>query len=226
MLDFSAITTSIVFDLRAVKNILTNNNIFLLGDGSPTTCTALDPVADCINAPDLFENIRGALNAANILTGNQNDNLLVGGNVADKIYGQGGSDILIGLIGDDRLHGDDGRDLLFGGLGQDDLAGGSGDDILVGGYTIFDSMTSHRELKTIRAAWLSTENTYTLRIDRIMSGLGLGTTNPALRPRLKTTSLNQSVFDDYVVDELVGDGNLDWFLSNVGDNIGPLDPGE
>ena len=215
MLDFSAITTNIDFDLRAVMNILTNNNIFLLGDGSPT-----------INAPYLFENIRGALNAANILTGNQNDNLLVGGNVADKIYGQGGSDILIGLIGDDRLHGNDGRDLLFGGLGQDDLAGGSGDDILVGGYTIFDAMTSHRELKTIRAAWLSTENTYTRRIDRIMSGLGLGTTNPALRPRLKTTPLYQSVFDDFVVDKLVGDENLDWFLSNVGDNIGPLDPGE
>ena len=65
------------------------------------------------------------------------------------------------------------------------------------------------------------------RIDRIMTGLGLGAANPLLRPRLRRATLpNPTVFDDNVVDDLVGDGDLDWFLSNVGDDIGPLDPGE
>ena len=111
-------------------------------------------------------------------------------------------------------------------MGLDDLSGGSGEDILIGGHTTYDATPTHRDLQTIRAVWLSPADLYGTRIDRIVNGLGLGTANPSLRPRLRQTLPNQTVFDDSVVDDLVGDGDLDWFLSNAGDNIGPLDPGE
>ncbi|MEH2437401.1 MAG: hypothetical protein V7K25_24730 [Nostoc sp.] len=58
------------------------------------------------------------------LTGNAQNNTLIGGN---------GNDQLQGLAGNDTLQGGNGNDILTGGTGDDLLWGGNGDDILTGG---------------------------------------------------------------------------------------------
>ncbi len=216
-LDFSALTTGVTFDLGDDDQIVVNNRIFLWDDAGQ-------------GAPLLFENVIGALSAANVLYGNQNDNVLVGGTQADRSYGQGGADLLIGLAGADALHGDAGRDVLIGGLGADTISGGDGQDILIAGFTTYDAAPTRRDLETIRRAWLWTgeDNDYPSRVDRIMQGIGLGKSDPAFpRPGLRQTLPNQTVFDDNPeVDQLDGEGDLDWFLKNAGDILGPLDSGE
>ena len=77
-----------------------------------------------------------------VLTGDDNPNVIDGGPGDDRISGLDGDDHLIGgtgddeLIGDDgadRLDGDDGDDFLFGNDGNDELNGGDGDDQMLGG---------------------------------------------------------------------------------------------
>lgn len=74
-----------------------------------------------------IENVNGSLfddyiegdNLANLLSGNDGD---------DEIVGLGGDDLLFGGNGDDILSGDAGDDILTGGLGADLLEGGEGFD--------------------------------------------------------------------------------------------------
>lgn len=76
------------------------------------------------------------------ISGDDSDNLLVGGSGNDFIYGRGGNDELRGEggddqlqggSGDDRLYGGDGRDRIFGQEGSDYYDGGGGADTLVAG---------------------------------------------------------------------------------------------
>ena len=64
--------------------------------------------------------------------GNDQDNLIEGGDLGDELAGAAGNDTLTGLWGDDVLRGDSGDDLLIGFDGTDTavLSG------LAGGYTI------------------------------------------------------------------------------------------
>ncbi|MEL7143213.1 MAG: Ig-like domain-containing protein [Cyanobacteria bacterium J06643_4] len=66
------------------------------------------------------------------ITGDENDNRLVGTDRDDVISGQGGDDKLLGQAGNDNLLGDAGNDRLLGGAGNDSLLGGEGDDTLLG----------------------------------------------------------------------------------------------
>lgn len=75
-----------------------------------------------------IENIIGAREAMNMLTGDRGDNYLEGGNFMDVLLGDRGDDHLIGHDGDDELEGGDGNDILNGGAGADKLTGGDGDD--------------------------------------------------------------------------------------------------
>lgn len=54
------------------------------------------------------------------------------GNYDDMIYGEGDGDVLIGGLGQDRLYGGEGRDIAYGGLGDDRLYGEADDDFLFG----------------------------------------------------------------------------------------------
>ncbi len=87
-----------------------------------------------------MENVVGALNNINNLTGNAVGNRLTGGSAVDTIVGNAGADFIFGGAGNDILLGgtsgalDDGSaDTIEGGLGNDYLSGGQGNDILRGG---------------------------------------------------------------------------------------------
>jgi VCBS repeat-containing protein len=79
---------------------------------------------------------------ANVLTGNDQENLLIGGLGSDTVRGGNARDALFGESGDDLLQGDAGIDYLVAGSGNDTLQGGAdademygqdGNDSLVGG---------------------------------------------------------------------------------------------
>lgn len=59
--------------------------------------------------------------------------VFTGGQRADAVLGRGGDDRLAGNGGPDALSGGQGHDLLEGGAGNDVLRGGAGRDVLVGG---------------------------------------------------------------------------------------------
>jgi predicted extracellular nuclease/2',3'-cyclic-nucleotide 2'-phosphodiesterase (5'-nucleotidase family) len=66
------------------------------------------------------------------VTGDNNDNDLVGTANADTIDGKGGEDRIDGLAGDDTLLGGAGDDLIEGGEGNDHIDGGADDDVIFG----------------------------------------------------------------------------------------------
>lgn len=66
------------------------------------------------------------------VTGDDNDNVLVGTVNADTIDGKGGEDRIDGLAGDDTLLGGAGDDLIEGGEGNDHIDGGADDDVIFG----------------------------------------------------------------------------------------------
>jgi len=68
-----------------------------------------------------------------VLTGDDQNNVILGLNGDDSLDGGAGDDALAGGKGDDTLAGGDGNDVLAGGKGDDTLDGGAGDDTLAGG---------------------------------------------------------------------------------------------
>ncbi len=70
---------------------------------------------------------------SNVLSGDEGDDIIYGGNGSDDMYGDDDNDTLYGGKGDDFVFGDDGDDILYGGEGSDYMRGGTGDDILIPG---------------------------------------------------------------------------------------------
>ncbi|WP_144235959.1 calcium-binding protein, partial [Snodgrassella alvi] len=66
------------------------------------------------------------------ITGDDNDNVIVGWQGKDILSGGTGNDTLWGGDGDDILNGDEGDDILNGEKGNDILNGGDGNDTLNG----------------------------------------------------------------------------------------------
>jgi uncharacterized protein (TIGR03118 family) len=131
--------------------------------------------------------------------------ILDGGAGNDTLEGGGGDDILLGGPGEDHLVGGGGRDIIIGGEGGDHLQGGTGDDVLIGGATAHDNQLA--ALMQIQAEWTSADP-YATRIEKLRSGAGG-------LPKLDATT----VFDDGVVDVLLGNRDLDWFLAGTGDML-------
>ncbi|WP_144236001.1 calcium-binding protein, partial [Snodgrassella alvi] len=69
----------------------------------------------------------------NVIVGWQGKDILSGGTGNDTLWGGDGDDILNGDEGDDILNGEKGNDILNGGDGNDTLNGGDGNDTLNGG---------------------------------------------------------------------------------------------
>lgn len=79
---------------------------------------------------------------AKTISGDDNDNNLVGTKGSDRIFAKGGNDVVRGLpgrdlirggTGNDRVFGDRGSDVLFGGDGNDRVHGNAGNDVSFGG---------------------------------------------------------------------------------------------
>jgi len=79
-----------------------------------------------------FENATGGL-LADIITGNDFDNVLDGAGGDDSIFGGNGIDTMFGGVGNDYLDGGAGDDYVFGGNDNDSVNGGTGTDAVYGG---------------------------------------------------------------------------------------------
>ena len=79
-----------------------------------------------------IENARGGA-FADVITGSDDNNRILGLGGNDTIYGLDGFDNLQGGGGDDMIFGGADNDFLYGNNGNDTLNGGTGDDNLFGG---------------------------------------------------------------------------------------------
>jgi Ca2+-binding RTX toxin-like protein len=132
-------------------------------------------------------------------------------NIQDAAGGQG-NNLLVGDHHDNQLYGNDGRDVLIGNWGSDSLAGGPGEDLVIGGVTDYDY--DPYALFVIAEVW-SWNYDYATRIYLLTAGFeGI--------PVLNT----DTVHDDYAVNELAGNGGLDWFFASYADVIQDLEPSE
>ncbi len=95
-------------------------------------------------------NIFGVGNVlANVLNGNDGENLLVAGAGNDEVHGGAARDAIFGEDGTDNLFGDAGIDYIVAGIGNDTVDGGTdadeiygeaGDDIISGGAGFFSDI--------------------------------------------------------------------------------------
>lgn len=69
------------------------------------------------------------------IDGGAGDDLIDGGQGNDTVRGGAGNDVVYGGDGEDKVFGDAGNDTLYGGQGQDLVFGGDGNDVLYGGDT-------------------------------------------------------------------------------------------
>ena len=130
------------------------------------------------------------------LFGGGNDDTIWGGEGADELNGGGGNDLLLGEAGSDNLVGNDGNDILIGGLDVDSLNGVAGDDLLIGGLVSHSAAS----LELLMAAWggpLSYEGRIQIIEDEQFEAY---------------LQSEQTVFDDYVVDTVMGGTGFDWFF--------------
>ncbi|MBI1393597.1 MAG: type I secretion C-terminal target domain-containing protein, partial [Alphaproteobacteria bacterium] len=141
--------------------VYTGNETFDGGDGIDTLLFTALPSAITVNlaagtattayGSAIISNIESVwgTNLADTISGNEENNSLVGSKGADTIYGGGGNDVLYGdrFVGGytpdsavDTLYGGDGNDTLIGMLGDDILYGDAGDDLFYdyGGDETFD----------------------------------------------------------------------------------------
>ena len=73
------------------------------------------------------------------ISGDANDNVLIGTNESERIFGYAGSDLIVASDGDDEIFGDDeatlepGNDWIFAGAGSDFIRGEGGSDVIDAG---------------------------------------------------------------------------------------------
>lgn len=154
-----------------------------------------------------------ASRGASYLFGDDGNDQLFGGQMNDTLRGGRGDDMLLGSYGDDTLYGEDGLDVLSGDYGSDKLYGGNGDDLVIGGTAVrlgFYEQPTARD--AILATWRSTDS-YLTKIQKLAVD-GVGVDNSI---KLNYTS---GVFDDFVLDTLLGNAGTDWFLLNTLTEVG------
>lgn len=120
-----------------------NSRLFLTHSGPEETTVDVfsledptNPVLETTtntNSLNPFGLAYAAPNAAELVIGTDENDVLQGGIENDQIFGEAGSDVLRGNDGEDRLFGREGFDTLVGGNGGDVLIGGASNDVLAGG---------------------------------------------------------------------------------------------
>src|ERR1044072_4733063 len=115
---------NITISRDAAGRILVNGGAVTVRGGTATVAnTSLVQVFGLAGNDTLtLSEVNGALPAANLFGGTEND-VLTGGSGADQLFGQAGNDTLLGKGG---------NDLLFGGAANDTLTGGDADDQVFG----------------------------------------------------------------------------------------------
>jgi hypothetical protein len=223
----------IVTDLSGKNRIYTGagNDTVTTGDGDDRIWT--DGGNDTVNAGggsnDVYTDggddyVVTGDGADTIEAGSGNDRVYAGGG-NDTVYGGDGHDILVGGAGNDRVVGNRGRDLLIGGLGADTIEGAADEDIMIAGYTLYDA--NDEALQSILAEWTSSR-TALQRVFNLSEGTAAsGLDGSKFSSRLNTVNLRissaagkpQTVFDDGVMDTLIGASGLDWLLYNFDSGV-------
>jgi len=105
------------------------NDDLILGDGA--LITGLNGVF-AVSTASVAESERDIAGGADLLHGDDGDDVIYGGRGNDFIYGDNHEDRLYGEAGEDNIYGGSENDLLRGGGDKDNLFGGSGEDVLYG----------------------------------------------------------------------------------------------
>ena len=123
---------SIVISRDAAGRILVNGGAIAVVGGTPTVANTSRMQVFGLAGNDIISlnEANGALPAANLFGGADNDTL-VGGSGADQLFGQSGNDTLLGKGGIDLLFGGAGNDVLTGGDADDQAFGQGGDDRMI-----------------------------------------------------------------------------------------------
>jgi len=125
------------------------------GGGSGTASKDGDGGVDTLFG---IENVIGAANGSDTITGDSGVNILDGLGGSDEIHGDAGDDIIYGRNDNDKLFGDADNDTLYGGASSDTLTGGAGsdklygeedDDLLIADSTGGDSFDGGSEIDTL-----------------------------------------------------------------------------
>ncbi|HEX8028855.1 MAG TPA: hypothetical protein VF491_10360, partial [Vicinamibacterales bacterium] len=142
--DFVAGDGGDVVEIQTPPNV--EGSIFVQQDGANTLILFIPGgagVADGLVVATLENIVAEDLTAANfpglgffsgqdqVITGDDDDNDLVGGSGNDQIFGREGNDYLVGGAGDDLLEGEDGDDTFLDTQGANDMRGGAGDDVFL-----------------------------------------------------------------------------------------------
>jgi Ca2+-binding RTX toxin-like protein len=134
--------------------VIDGNNNIIISNKSNTNTNNINSFFGSeqqLNQYRTVDNICGYMNTVKIgyiitgtgnISGNNQDNYIIGSELNDLICGKAGNDVIMGLggndivyagKGDDTLYGGDGNNQLFGEDGDDNIIGGPFNDLLVGG---------------------------------------------------------------------------------------------
>jgi Ca2+-binding RTX toxin-like protein len=153
------------------------------------------------------------------LFGGAGNDLLVGGLRADTLFGGEGNDLLLGgtqlTSGNDLLFGDAGDDVLMGHTGSDTLWGGAGSDLMLGDAVQFSDPPS--ALVAIHAEWGTSGHSYEERVANIR---GVAPNGNRLNDNWFLTA-GTTLFNDTLVDTLIGEADTDWFIYTFLEDLVP-----
>ncbi len=137
---------------------------------------------------------------------------IYGGPGNDVLTGGGGFTVLVGGDGNDTLKGSTARSILIGGNGADKLTGQGDDDVLVGPRSVWDNEPAY--LIYLLAEQVQ-GTAYATRVGHLNGTLTGGQNGGiTLEYRTVNSALQQTVYDDAVIDTLTGGGGNDWFVAN------------
>ena len=106
---------------------------FSANDGTTGRELWVATIPDNIISGDENDNVINGTRGVDLINGLGGDDIIRGRRGNDILSGGSGDDILFGNRGNDTIRGGDGNDRIFGKKGNDDLQGGAGDDVLKGG---------------------------------------------------------------------------------------------